>query len=321
MAVYNGSKFLSEAIESILNQTFTDWELLIINDGSTDHSVKIISEFTEPRIRLLHNTENMGLVYTRNKGIKEARGKYFAILDCDDIAFPQRLEIELNYMKTHPELALCSGRAVFIDSNGNALHESEKYWGNKNIRMIFNNILINSATIFKTEIVRSVGAYHEHAPAEDYDLGLRIAEKYPIATVDDVLVKYRLHDSNTSATTTTLHQAERSLIIDFHKRYGISSTLINTGIHHSFIVGSMDSFSIDDIATYFIELKAKVKASKQFATLELDRFLFQKWVELIMVKGGRMTFMLFFRSGIFHYSFMSFKQLRRAFKKGIRETF
>ncbi len=107
MVVFNGELHIREAIESILNQSFTDLELLIINDGSTDATLDIINQFKDPRIRLLSNDGNKGVAFTRNRSLQEARGVYFAILDSDDIAKPNRLEIQVNFMNAHPETAIC----------------------------------------------------------------------------------------------------------------------------------------------------------------------------------------------------------------------
>ena len=106
MAVYNGEKFLKEAMESILTQTFTDFEFLIINDGSTDNSVKIIEEFNDPRIRLIHNEKNLKLIASLNKGISLAKGKYIARMDCDDISMPYRLEKEVDFLENSLEYGL-----------------------------------------------------------------------------------------------------------------------------------------------------------------------------------------------------------------------
>ena len=99
MAAYNGARYLKDAIDSILNQTFKDFEILIIDDGSTDQSAEIVQSYKDPRIRFLRNEQNMGIVVTRNRGIKEMRGEYLAILDCDDVSPPKRLEKEFNFLK------------------------------------------------------------------------------------------------------------------------------------------------------------------------------------------------------------------------------
>ena len=107
MPVYNGEKYLRESVDSILNQTFTDFELLIINDGSTDSSMEILNSYSDSRIRIVTNEVNLRLIKTLNKGIDLATGEYIARMDCDDIADPKRLEIQLQYMEKHPDVAVC----------------------------------------------------------------------------------------------------------------------------------------------------------------------------------------------------------------------
>jgi glycosyltransferase involved in cell wall biosynthesis len=107
MAAYNSENYISDSIKSILDQSFSDFELLIINDGSTDLTVDIIEKFNDPRIRLVHNDKNRGLTYTRNVALTEALGEYIAILDSDDIAVKNRLELQYNFFQQHPEYALC----------------------------------------------------------------------------------------------------------------------------------------------------------------------------------------------------------------------
>jgi len=114
MPVYNGEKYLNEAIDSILNQTYTNFEFLIINDGSTDRSVEIIKGYNDSRIKLIHNKKNMGLVYTLNRGLALALGKYIVRMDADDISLPNRFKLQLDFMEINTEVALCSGNAMSI---------------------------------------------------------------------------------------------------------------------------------------------------------------------------------------------------------------
>src|SRR3990167_9325600 len=107
MPVYNGKKYLKEAIESVLNQTFRDFEFLIIDDGSTDKSAEIIKSFNDARIRLERNVTNLGLIKTLNNGLTLSRGKYIARMDCDDISLPKRLSVQVNFMEKHPEIGIC----------------------------------------------------------------------------------------------------------------------------------------------------------------------------------------------------------------------
>ena len=106
IALYNAQKYIEQTINSVLNQTFTNFEILIINDASTDDSIKIVEKFKDNRIRLLHNKTNKGICLTRQRGIEEAKGKYIAIIDSDDLAMPSRLEKQFLFLEKNPEIAL-----------------------------------------------------------------------------------------------------------------------------------------------------------------------------------------------------------------------
>ncbi|MFS8652378.1 MAG: glycosyltransferase family 2 protein, partial [Caldibacillus sp.] len=117
MPVYNSGKYLVEAIESILRQTYRNLELLIVDDGSTDHSIEIIKTFADPRIRLIKNDQNRGIPFTRNVGLKEARGKYLAIMDSDDISHPERIERQVAYLENHPAIDVAGTFYVQFSEN------------------------------------------------------------------------------------------------------------------------------------------------------------------------------------------------------------
>ena len=126
MPVYNAEKYLKEAIDSILNQTFQNFELLIIDDGSTDESVKIIEGYTDWRIRLIHNDGNKGLPYTRNRGLFLARGLYLAIMDADDVSVKNRLEIQYNIMEKRSNLAVISSGKELLSKDRKRTKETNE---------------------------------------------------------------------------------------------------------------------------------------------------------------------------------------------------
>jgi glycosyltransferase involved in cell wall biosynthesis len=320
MAVYNGSRYLKQAIDSVLSQTFSDFELLIINDGSTDNSAEIIDGYSDSRIRVLHNDGNKGLVFTRSRGVLEASGEYFAILDCDDIAVSNRLEMQYDFFCKNPDVALCSGRALLIDENNNSLKESPIITGDKNVSLLFGNFLINSAVMIKTDVIKSVGSYRANAPAEDYDLGLRISENYQIATIDNILVKYRIHENNISLSNLDgLQQVEKNILSDFHSRLKIESNKKRVELHHSLISGKMNDFSIVEYNDFLVDLIKNVNLTNKYNTYELRKALFNKWVEVLLANGGKKIFLQMFRSQLYSHSVVSFKHVRRIFKKSVRE--
>jgi len=127
LPVYKGERFLDETLKSILNQTFKNFELIIINDASPDSSLKIIKNYKDKRIKLINNIKNKGFSGSINTGLKKAKGKYAAICTQDDISHPKRLEIELSYLENHPNIFLIGTSAVFIDENGKEISKFRKY--------------------------------------------------------------------------------------------------------------------------------------------------------------------------------------------------
>src|SRR5690606_28161123 len=114
MPVYNGEKFLAATINSVLKQTFTDFEFLIIDDGSTDRSGEIIKESGDERIRVISHQKNQGIYASNMEGIREAKGEFIALMDHDDICLPDRLELQYKYLTTHLDVAICGGNAKYI---------------------------------------------------------------------------------------------------------------------------------------------------------------------------------------------------------------
>ena len=161
MSVYNGSRFLREAIESILNQTFYDFEFIIINDGSTDRTAEILATYQDKRIRIVRNSDNIGLTKSLNEGLKLARGKYIARQDADDISLPKRLERQISYLEAQPDIALLGTWANSIDERGKILWEMRPPSDPSLLRwsMLFNNNMIHSSVMFNAAKAMDIGGY------------------------------------------------------------------------------------------------------------------------------------------------------------------
>ncbi|MBD2526706.1 glycosyltransferase [Nostoc sp. FACHB-133] len=215
MPVYNGEIYLREAIDSILSQTFQDFEFLIINDGSTDSTREIVCSYEDPRIRLIDNDYNLGLTQSLNKGLKLAEGEFIARQDADDISEPERLVKQVDFLETHPEVALVGTWYKQIDTQGNLICECQLPYDCTQIRwgLLFYSPFIHSAVMLqKSAVLEQIGFYNEVAiHAEDYELWCRIALRLKIANLSDYLIKWRVHPSSVTATygniqqDTTLH--------------------------------------------------------------------------------------------------------------------
>lgn len=196
LPVFNGEQHLQKAIDSILNQTFSDFELIIINDGSSDRSLDIIKSYNDKRIVLI-DQENKGLAKTLNVGLNIAKGTYIARMDADDIAYPDRFKKQMLYLKQHPEIKLLGGGIEFIDDADNSIGIEPAYIGSDFLhKFLFKigNPFKHPTVIFDKEIAVELGGFNETIEKymEDYFLWSQIARNYKTDNVRDILLKYRI---------------------------------------------------------------------------------------------------------------------------------
>jgi len=198
MPVYNAERYLRPAVESILAQTFGDFEFLIVNDGSSDGSRKIVESYADPRIKLVDNPRNMGLAKTLNRGLSLAAGDLIARQDADDISYPDRLRRQVEFLDNHPEVALVGAQARMIDEvgrpNGLRFDRCCEY---ESIRwdLLFDNSFTHTSVMFRRAIVAGeMDGYDESFNyCQDYDLWSRVASRYRVMNIPAVLVDYRVH--------------------------------------------------------------------------------------------------------------------------------
>lgn len=224
MSVYNGERFLMEAIESILNQTYRDFEFLIINDGSTDSSREIILSYNDPRIRLIDNEQNMGLTRSLNKGLRLARGNYIARMDADDISMPERLERQLGFMERNPDIGLLGSWIEAIDIYGNILYKLKLPETDAYIKwtLLFENCIVHSSAFYKRDLSMKLDGYNEQFKrAQDYDLWSKMSFVTSIYQIPEVLLKLR--DSSDSQKTCYIQDQEKT--VRHVLKYSLSKTL------------------------------------------------------------------------------------------------
>jgi Glycosyl transferase family 2 len=199
MVVCNVDRFLREAIESILGQTFSEFEFIVVDFGSTDNSKPIISQYAASDSRVkFHEIPHCGLAEARNAAAALAQGKYIAIMDADDVSVPERLAWELDFMEANPKVGVVGGAVEWIDSTGRPLQTHRHPLTDREIR---SELRTHSVIWQPTAFIRrdAFGGYRgPFAPAEDYDLWLRIAERFQLANLERVVLKYRFHPSQVS---------------------------------------------------------------------------------------------------------------------------
>ena len=200
MPVYNGEKYLSEAINSIINQTYTDFELLIIDDFSTDNSIKIVQEYQkrDDRVKLLRNRYKKGVAGALNTGMENAKGIYFARADADDLNRKDRLEKQFNYLENHKDVCLLAGGYAPFNKNGHRIDiirsasSMEIAW-----RFISDTYFCHPTVMFKREIHDEFGGY-PNEEAEDFSYFSKIVKKYRCSNIKEILIDYRELPANRS---------------------------------------------------------------------------------------------------------------------------
>lgn len=204
MSVFNGERFLKKAVGSVLSQTFTDFEFIIIDDGSTDRTRNILTEYADQdqRIVQVRNQENIGLTQSLNKGIKIARGIYIARQDADDISDRQRLKRQVNYMQKHPEVGLLGTAYNLIDENGKYICTNYPETNDTAIRwrMLFRNAFIHTSIMIRREfLTQKCLSYSKNLPcSQDVDLWVQLMKYTHVANLKEPLVSLRRHDNSIS---------------------------------------------------------------------------------------------------------------------------
>ena len=199
MSVYNEEHYLQDAIDSILAQTVRDFELIIMDDGSKDRTREILSGYQDPRIRVFLNDENCGLTVNLNRALDAAEGRFIARMDGDDIAYPDRFEKELEYLRCHPELKLISCRTKTFGD----LNLQSDITGNSEYlrcRMLVRPVLAHPGFMARGELFRELGYRYDESfrQAQDYDLAARLTRQYSIGICPEVLLEYRAHEGQVS---------------------------------------------------------------------------------------------------------------------------
>ncbi|MFZ4640079.1 MAG: glycosyltransferase [Nodosilinea sp.] len=229
MPAYNSERYIGLAIESILSQTFTKFEFIIIDDGSRDRTVNIIENYLQKDRRICFVArQHRGISATRNELLSKARGEFIAVMDADDIALPERLESQVNFLNSHPKVVCLGSTQQWIDEAGRYLWihpEPERDAEIQQSLLVGRTCINNSSAMMRREAVIQAGGYDESlAQAEDLDLFLRLGEIGKLANLPDPLIQYRQHANSISDRRHLEHLQLQSQVCErAWKRRGIAN--------------------------------------------------------------------------------------------------
>ena len=209
MPVWNGADFIAAAVDSILAQTFTNFELLVVDDGSTDRTPEILRSYTDPRLRVLR-LDHAGIVVALNHGLSQAKANWIARLDADDISEPRRLELQWQAVGRNPQAVLCHTAAAFF-GDGSALVGTARFPRSRSftaLRLCYQCPIVHSTVLFKKLVALAVGGYlPEERHAEDFSHWGRLLEQGEFVALPDKLVRFRLHDQSVSQKNLEVQRA------------------------------------------------------------------------------------------------------------------
>jgi hypothetical protein len=243
MPTYNGERFLRPAIEGILNQTFANFEIIVIDDGSTDSTPQVLAEFDDPRLTIQTSQSNLGIAAATNRGLAAAKGEFIALQDHDDISMPHRLHTQVDFLRSHPDVALVASAVTVIDENGVATgyalgpsvastsipstfgsfeDDLEIKWD-----LLFGCRLNHTSVMVRRAAVIDIGGYKEDDIfpfARDYDLFSRLALRYRLANLCEPLVQWRRHPA-AACVQNTEQQSQANDTISWRNLRALTNTL------------------------------------------------------------------------------------------------
>lgn len=285
ITAYNRENYIGPCIDSLLNQSFSDFEIIVVNDGSTDKTVEVVEAYSDPRIKLYHNEKNMGIVFTRNRGFELSTGEFIAILDSDDLALPNRLEHQVHFLDNHPNTALVGAFAEVIDENGQSEH---KIWfsnfNQKSLktRLFFENCIAQSSVMLRKSSLPQPAYRPDYPPSEDFDLWVRISQNWEVSNLSKVLIQYRVHSKNISKEENSIQVDNANKILIYQAENLIGSVLTENEKSNHLSLMQNKYVKTDDmlnIHKWVFKLLEANKLKKKYSEIEFESILTEKWIQ------------------------------------------
>jgi glycosyltransferase involved in cell wall biosynthesis len=298
MPVYNTEKYIKETIESLLNQTFTDFELIVVDDACTDDSINIIKSFRDDRIKIITNNSNKGIVKSRNTGLALAVGEYIAPFDSDDIALPEKFEKQILFMQKNPQYGLIGCWGKSIDEEGK--HHNLKWRLTDHAEripaiLLFRSYFLQPTVVMRREAMPVNGYVEGFEIGEDYMMWFEIAKKFKMFNYPEYLYLYRIHKNSITQSKLALYQEcefelykhiYAHLEIDIDTKYFSLLQLIKNDTKISGIE------TLSDIEKFLMLVLNQNLTCKKYDQKQLNRVVFNRWMK-VCFKARKKAIMAF----------------------------
>lgn len=293
---YNSEKYLPETINSILSQSYSDFELILCDDCSTDNSAEVVRSFDDPRIRLISNKVNMQQGPTRNKLIGEARGEYCIMFDSDDIFMPDRIKKQADYLDSHPEVDYCTGILVSTDENGSETgvthyHDARKHKEIK-VRSLFHCPQGHTTAMFRLDKYRKNNITYttEYKYASDLDMHLKAIQVLRYENMLEPVCTYRQHGTQISNTLSSeqLDSAVEIMAANHRKQLGIETTVKDRKAIRNFLLWeAATGKEIRNCKRYIFKLLKADKTAKKYDTAEFKKHAIFLFSSICQIERGK----------------------------------
>jgi glycosyltransferase involved in cell wall biosynthesis len=279
MAVYNGADRLPPAVESVLTQVFTDFEFLIVDDGSTDATPDRLAALTDPRVRIVRQ-DNQGLAVALNTGLRQARGRYIARMDDDDLCRPERLERQVAFMESRPEVAACG---TWVLARGGAREQVWRFPVDPDeirCHLLFHSVLPHPSVMLRHDAVRRFDLYYDEAfrYAQDYELWQRASAHVRLANLPEPLLEYRVG----SWEGTGKRDKQQPFVDRVHARalaeLGIQTASDELALHDGIITAEFDDAGLAAADAWLQRLNAANTATGVYPRRPFERVLARLWL-------------------------------------------
>ena len=277
MSVYNTEKFLKESITSILSQTLTDFEFIIVDDASTDKSIEIVKSFNDQRILLIEKSNNEGLPTCLNIGLEAAKGKYIARMDADDIALPERLQVQFDFLEKNPDVGLCGSWFTRFGECKTQLVKPPLCHAEIKVALLFDTPLAHPTIMFRRELFQEKKLYYDplHIRSEDWGLWRKCAVHMKIRNIPTNLLKYRVVNSSLSNTKNQEREAVlKKIDLENLKALNIAPTEVELAIHRCLCWGHIQSHPYLNL-NHILSWVEKIITSNKVTSLYNQKYLIQ----------------------------------------------
>ncbi|MFC1775252.1 glycosyltransferase family 2 protein [Patescibacteria group bacterium] len=291
MPVYNGEEYLKEAIDGVLNQTFTDFEFFILNDGSTDNGENIIKSYTDPRIKLINSDKNRGQAEIINEALDIVQSKYVVRVDCDDICLPKRLQTQVDFMDKNPEIGISGTWAKVMGKQTKKYIKPPSDFEKIKVTMLFNTAMMQPSTIMRREMLDKYNLRYDKTfkYSGDYEFWTRAIQYFPITNIKKVLFLYRMHEKSVSNLYSDI-QKQNSLKNKLNqlKKINVIPSEEELIIHQNIykpIEYKIDDF-LNQTETWLVKLINQNKKIKYCEELQFSEIISKRWLKVCNINAN-----------------------------------